>query len=89
MGQQRIAKELKPGRVLIVSHANHYNKLAILLTVSAVSGKEPTYRVLVLDDLVISTVCSEIKLLTMVSRFCFRSFFLPLNDRLLFLWKTM
>lgn len=83
MGQQRIAKELKPGRVLIVSHANHYNKLAILLTVSPVSGKEPVYRVLVLDDQVISTVCSEIKLLTMVSTLFF--FFIYLKIDLLIL----
>lgn len=42
-------KELKPGRVIVVTAEHHYNKLGIFLTV--VGGKELKFRVLVLDDI--------------------------------------
>jgi antiviral helicase SKI2 len=48
--QPKIANELKPGRILIVSHPYHYNKLALLLAVSTQIRKESTYKVLVLDN---------------------------------------
>lgn len=49
MGQAKITKELKPGRVLIISQGKHYNKLGILLLVKNSVGKNTLYRVLVLD----------------------------------------
>lgn len=49
ISQPKIAKELKIGRVLIISQSHHYNKLAILLSVVAQYGKEIAFKVLVLD----------------------------------------
>ena len=48
--QQKIANELKPGRILVISHAYHYNKIAVLLSVSQQIRKDSTYKVLVLDN---------------------------------------
>lgn len=45
----KIANELKPGRVLIVTHKHHYNKLAILLTLNQQDKNSVRYKVLVLD----------------------------------------
>ncbi|KAM8707202.1 hypothetical protein ACLKA7_011319 [Drosophila subpalustris] len=47
--QAKIQKELKLGRIIIITHGRHYNKLAILLNVKAVLGKDTVYKVLVLD----------------------------------------
>uniref|UniRef100_A0A1A9VM29 Helicase SKI2W n=1 Tax=Glossina austeni TaxID=7395 RepID=A0A1A9VM29_GLOAU len=47
--QPKIAKELKIGRVVIVTHGKHYNKLGVLLYIKNTIGKETSYRVLVLD----------------------------------------
>lgn len=47
--QAKIQKELKVGRIIIITHGKHYNKLAILLNVKAVLGKDTIYKVLVLD----------------------------------------
>lgn len=49
IAQGQIAKELRPGRILIVTHQRHYNKLAILLQIHS-NTREPTFSVLVLDD---------------------------------------
>lgn len=52
-------KELKPGRVIIVTHDHHYNKLGIFLSIT--SSRELKFKVLVLDDVVYtnSTAVSE------------------------------
>ncbi|XP_034485202.1 helicase SKI2W [Drosophila innubila] len=47
--QAKIQKELKVGRIIIITHGTHYNKLAILLNVKSVLGKDTIYKVLVLD----------------------------------------
>ncbi|XP_034112849.1 helicase SKI2W [Drosophila albomicans] len=47
--QAKIQKELKVGRIIVVTHGKHYNKLALLLNVKAVLGKDTVYKVLVLD----------------------------------------
>ncbi|KAH8268626.1 hypothetical protein KR026_010540 [Drosophila bipectinata] len=49
VSQAKIQKELKVGRVIVITHAKHYNKLAILLLIKSVPGKDTVYRVLVLD----------------------------------------
>ena len=49
VAQPKISKELKPGRVVIISQGKHYNKLAILLLVKNVVTKNTVYKVLVLD----------------------------------------
>lgn len=41
-------KELKPGRVIIVTESHHYNKLAIFLSIAG--SRELKFKVLVLDD---------------------------------------
>ncbi|XP_043255011.1 helicase SKI2W [Colletes gigas] len=47
--QKKIVQDLTPGRVLIISYASHYNKLALVLsTVQSKSGRQ--YRVLVLKN---------------------------------------
>lgn len=43
-----LLKVLEPGRVLLITHASHVNKLAILLQM--LRGKTPSYHVLVLTD---------------------------------------
>lgn len=43
-------KELIPGRVLLISHGTHLNKLAILLSTSTQSSKKVSFKVLVLTD---------------------------------------
>jgi hypothetical protein len=48
--QPKVDKEMKPGKILVVTHKQHYNKLGILLSVSSQSHKETVYKVLVLDD---------------------------------------
>lgn len=45
----KIAKEMYPGRVLLVTKDEHINKLALLLNVNVRGGKA-TYKVLVLND---------------------------------------
>uniref|UniRef100_A0A1I8PA25 Helicase SKI2W n=1 Tax=Stomoxys calcitrans TaxID=35570 RepID=A0A1I8PA25_STOCA len=47
--QPKIVKELKVGRVVLISKGKHYNKLGVLLSMKAVPGKDTIYRVLVLD----------------------------------------
>lgn len=47
MMQARVVKEMIPGRVLVISHKDHYKKLAILLSTS-VRKDNHTYKVLVL-----------------------------------------
>ncbi|BFF91512.1 helicase SKI2W [Drosophila madeirensis] len=47
--QAKIQKELKVGRVLVVTQGQHYNKLGILLNIKSVLGKDTMYKVLVLD----------------------------------------
>ncbi|XP_055850000.1 SKI2 subunit of superkiller complex protein [Episyrphus balteatus] len=49
MSQPKIMKEVKVGRVLMVTQGRHYNKLGILLSIKSVVGKETVYKVLVLD----------------------------------------
>ncbi|XP_058838062.1 superkiller complex protein 2-like isoform X2 [Topomyia yanbarensis] len=46
---QKISNEMKSGRVLLVTHKHHYNKLAILLSVLHQDRKSASYKVLVLD----------------------------------------
>ena len=48
--QLRVSRELKPGRVAIITFNEHYNKLAIVLLASIQSNRQPSYKVLVLDD---------------------------------------
>ncbi|EDV94990.1 helicase SKI2W [Drosophila grimshawi] len=47
--QAKIQKELKVGRIIVITQGKHYNKLAILLNVKSVLGKDTIYKVLVLD----------------------------------------
>ncbi|XP_017847565.2 helicase SKI2W [Drosophila busckii] len=47
--QAKIQKELKIGRVIVITQNKHYNKLAILLNVKSVPGKDTVFKVLVLD----------------------------------------
>lgn len=42
-------KELKVGRVVVVTKGKHYNKLGVVLSIKSVVGKDALYRVLVLD----------------------------------------
>ncbi|XP_053984340.1 SKI2 subunit of superkiller complex protein [Hylaeus volcanicus] len=47
--QKKAVKTLIPGRILLISYSNHYNKLALMLsTVQSKSGRQ--YRVLVLNS---------------------------------------
>ncbi|KAG5891420.1 hypothetical protein JTB14_031486 [Gonioctena quinquepunctata] len=48
MGTLKVQKLMSPGRILVVSHKNHINKLALLLSV--VRSKQVQFKVLVLDD---------------------------------------
>jgi hypothetical protein len=48
--QPKVDKELKPGKILIITHKHHYNKLGIILSVATQSHKESLYKVLVLED---------------------------------------
>uniref|UniRef100_A0A336MWM2 CSON005945 protein n=1 Tax=Culicoides sonorensis TaxID=179676 RepID=A0A336MWM2_CULSO len=48
--QQKIQNELKPGRILIISYKNHFNKLALLLTVPKLVKVDSQYKVFVLDN---------------------------------------
>ncbi|EDW24673.1 GL24270 [Drosophila persimilis] len=47
--QAKIQKELKVGRVIVITQGKHYNKLGILLNIKSVLGKDTMYKVLVLD----------------------------------------
>ncbi|XP_039953042.1 helicase SKI2W [Bactrocera tryoni] len=49
LSQPKIAKELKVGRILVVTQGRHYNKLGILLAIKSTPGKDTVYRLLVLD----------------------------------------
>ncbi|KAM7360479.1 superkiller complex helicase subunit twister [Cochliomyia hominivorax] len=49
LSQPKIVKELKIGRIAIVTKGKHYNKLGVVLSIKTVVGKDPAYRVLVLD----------------------------------------
>ncbi|GLV43338.1 twister [Carabus blaptoides fortunei] len=60
MEQARVVKEMIPGRVLVISHEDHYNKLAILL--STRKGYEP-YKVLVLANQQKQPVSDEIHII--------------------------
>lgn len=57
--QSKIVKELKPGRVLIVSHMHYYNRLGILLWTSTAAHKEITYKVLILNNASTNTSDTE------------------------------
>ncbi|XP_062536304.1 superkiller complex protein 2 [Armigeres subalbatus] len=46
---QKVSNEMKPGRVLVITHKIHRNKLAILLSVLQQDHKSARYKVLVLD----------------------------------------
>lgn len=46
---QKVSNEMKPGRVLVITHKTHRNKLAILLSVLQQDHKSARYKVLVLD----------------------------------------
>lgn len=48
MSHPKVQKTLTPGRLLIITHKHHKNKLALLL--NPVRGKQVTYKVLVLND---------------------------------------
>lgn len=50
MSSPKLQKTLTPGRILVVTHKNHINKLALLLHVASRS-KQLQYKVLVLTDL--------------------------------------
>ncbi|XP_076234588.1 superkiller complex helicase subunit twister [Calliopsis andreniformis] len=57
--QKKPVKSLTPGRVLLISYENHYNKLALLLsTIQSKCNKQ--YRVLVLKDSEISKPADHI-----------------------------
>lgn len=47
--QQKMMKELKPGRVIVVTIGHHYNKLGIFLSIAGT--RELKIKVLVLDDI--------------------------------------
>ncbi|KAH8278739.1 hypothetical protein KR018_008116 [Drosophila ironensis] len=47
--QPKIYKDLKVGRVIIITHGKHLNKLAVVLHIKAVPNKDTVYRTLVLD----------------------------------------
>ncbi|XP_017891371.1 helicase SKI2W [Ceratina calcarata] len=47
--QKKAVKCLVPGRVLLISYENHYNKLALLLSTVQLKGSQQ-YRVLILKD---------------------------------------
>ncbi|XP_055904633.1 SKI2 subunit of superkiller complex protein [Eupeodes corollae] len=49
LNQPKVRKEMKTGRVLVVTQGRHYNKLGILLSSKSVAGKDTVYKVLVLD----------------------------------------
>lgn len=57
-------KELKPGKILRITFDRHYNKLGILLTTPSSTSKEPTFKVLVLDDQSPTSKSDEIVLTT-------------------------
>lgn len=47
--QKKVVKSLMPGKVLLISYENHYNKLALLLKIVQPRGSKQ-YKVLVLND---------------------------------------
>ncbi|CAD6994529.1 helicase SKI2W [Ceratitis capitata] len=49
LSQPKITKELKVGRVLVVTQGRHYNKLGIILSIKSTPGKDTVYRLLVLE----------------------------------------
>ncbi|XP_067618075.1 superkiller complex protein 2 [Eurosta solidaginis] len=49
LAQPKVAKEMKVGRVLIITQSRHYNKLGIILAIKSTQGKDIVYRLLVLD----------------------------------------
>lgn len=48
--QQKVQNELRPGRLLIISYKNHYNKLALLLSVPKIVRQDSQYKVFILDN---------------------------------------
>ncbi|XP_063918605.1 superkiller complex protein 2 [Zophobas morio] len=48
MSSPKVIKVLTPGRILLLTHKTHVNKLALLLSV--LKGKKPSYKVLILTD---------------------------------------
>lgn len=53
-------KELKPGRLIVVTIDHHYNKLGIFLAIAG--SRELKFKVLVLDDIV-DTSSRSVKLI--------------------------
>lgn len=47
-GTQKVQKILSPGRIIVITHKHHRNKLALVL--SLVKGKQLSYKVLVLTN---------------------------------------
>ncbi|KFB48497.1 AGAP003182-PA-like protein [Anopheles sinensis] len=47
--QIKVLNDIKPGRVLIITEKDHYNKLAVVLSISLQSHREAKLTVLVLD----------------------------------------
>ncbi|XP_055628497.1 SKI2 subunit of superkiller complex protein [Toxorhynchites rutilus septentrionalis] len=58
---KKIANEMKPGRVLIVTHKHHYNKLAVLLTLAQQERNSVRYKVLILDHRIPSLVAENLE----------------------------
>lgn len=50
LAQQKLANEVKPGRILLVSSGRHFNKFGILLHSSSGTFKESSFKVLVHDN---------------------------------------
>ncbi|XP_037948135.1 helicase SKI2W-like [Teleopsis dalmanni] len=57
----KLHKELKIGRVIIITSGKHFNKLGIILQISKGLSKEPNFRVLVLDHQFKNTTPEEYK----------------------------
>ncbi|XP_030080792.1 helicase SKI2W [Drosophila hydei] len=60
LSQPKIQKELKVGRIIVITQGKHYNKLALLLNVKSVLGKDTVYKVLVLDHQFKSNDCENV-----------------------------
>lgn len=50
MEHSKLSKEIKVGRVVMITQGRHHNKLAIILVIRSAAGKPTTYKALVLDD---------------------------------------
>lgn len=59
--QQKVQNELRPGKVLIVSYKNHYNKLAVLLSVPKTIKLDSHYKVFVLENQFLSGSADDTK----------------------------